>query len=234
MNTYGQSTSLFISLCLSYSATLSPHPFSLSSSPLPFTFAGCLRSPSAAPPIALCSVRYIVAQPSPSLSRPSRQPLSRLREPSVKHPRPSSNPRAARRHRCSSDSKKGPREMAPLCVPNLCRTVLPCSFTRGDKSGASRPLSLSLSLPPSLTLYPFLPPYRGSPGTPRYADLSPLSLFAFLSLGTQSIWLLVIPTFAGGRGRIAIPLKAGRRCLAGVQPSRARIQPCSVASSPRS
>lgn len=113
MNTYGQSTSLFLSLSLS--------PFCLPSS-ISFSFFLSLSlSPSLSSPkrkVHRCTAIL------PLHTRPCRayyeNPLWE-RRPLAFHPLD-----ATRRHRCtsSSSSKKGPREMAPLCVPNLCRAVL--------------------------------------------------------------------------------------------------------------
>lgn len=130
---------------------LHPRHLLLALRPPPFTFCLLLLSPF---PVAPCSVRYIVARASSALPSPARP--CRAYENPLWNTSPPSNPRAAPRHRCNSDSKKGPREMAPLCAPNLCRAVLPCSFTRSDKSGSFRSLSFfllrSFSIPVKLLL----------------------------------------------------------------------------------
>lgn len=135
MNTYGQSASLFLSLRLSRTLTLCH-------------LSRCLRpSFDFTYPLVLCSVRYIAVHiPAPSHGHPVA-PTRTLCEAPPRFPTPCDEQASLQRQQ-----ERPSRNGAALC-PEFVPRRSPCSFTRGDKSGASLSHTPTHAMSLSLFLY---------------------------------------------------------------------------------
>ena len=186
MNTYGQSTSLLLSFRLSSTFPLPP--------PFPQPVLVLLS--------ALLVVRFLSRSSSSTAlhSRPSslQPPLSRLREPSVRQPLGVPPPRDEEASLQQQQQQQRQQERPSRNGAALCPEFVPrrssCSFTRGDKSGASLSHTLSLVLYLVCVFLCREPTTLSCTGaTPRYTDLTASSLSAFLPRGRLSTCYRVCP-----------------------------------------